>query len=69
MNMVSVTSSNLKSVGYDEVRKKLRVEFHNGTTYEYSGVAKETHSGLMGASSIGEFFSKHIRNKHKHVKV
>lgn len=51
MNRTPVSSSNLKSVGYDESSKTLEVEFLNGTVYQYSGVPASVYQGLMSASS------------------
>ncbi|SFB22224.1 KTSC domain-containing protein [Azotobacter beijerinckii] len=62
MNRTSVSSSNLRSVGYDPSTSTLEVEFHNGGLYEYSGVPASIHAGLMAASSHGSYFDAHIKN-------
>ncbi|HCR3555360.1 TPA: KTSC domain-containing protein [Morganella morganii] len=61
MNRVSVSSSNLRSVGYDPATNTLEVEFHHGGIYQYSGVPPHIHSGLMNASSKGQYFDAHIK--------
>ncbi|NKF21536.1 KTSC domain-containing protein [Solimonas marina] len=64
-----VTSSNLKSVGYDASAKVLEVEFTNGSVYQYDGVPSETYSALLGAESIGKAFGTLIRGKFTHRRM
>ncbi len=59
---VPVTSSNLRSVGYDDASRKLAIEFRNGVIYEYTEVPPEIHAELMKAKSHGKYFHSHIRN-------
>jgi hypothetical protein len=61
MNRTPVSSSNLKSVGYDEGSSTLEVEFLHGGIYEYSNVPESRYSGLMSASSKGEYFDEYIK--------
>jgi hypothetical protein len=37
MKLISVVSSNVASIGYDEFSNVLEVHFHNGSVYQYSG--------------------------------
>ena len=59
--MIPVTSSNLASVGYDEDSLTLRVEFLNGTLYDYYNVPKEVFLDLLNATSKGQFFNQNIK--------
>ena len=61
MKLTPVTSSNLKAIGYDAATKKLQVEFHNDTLYEYSGVPSSIADGLFEASSHGQYFDRYIK--------
>ena len=61
MNLIPVSSSNLRAVGYDAETRKLQVAFNNGGLYEYSGVPASVHAGLMAASSHGSYFDAHIK--------
>lgn len=63
MTLVPVKSSNLAAVGYDAKRQVLRVQFVNGSTYDYHGVEPELHEDLLAAPSIGGFFHREIRSK------
>lgn len=65
MQMVNVRSSNLSSVGYDDVSAILRIEFVNGRVYDYKNVPEEIHLGLMQAASKGKFFSSKIRDRYR----
>jgi len=62
MNLVSVSSSTLKAVGYDPATNALQVAFINGGLYEYYGVPLGIHSALMSASSKGSYFDARIKN-------
>jgi hypothetical protein len=62
MNRVSVTSSNIASIGYAPDSKILEVEFVNGTVYQYFDVAESLYLGLMSASSHGRYLAMHIKD-------
>lgn len=62
MKRSKVISSNINSVGYDKNKNLLEVEFYNGGIFQYHPVTNEQYKDLMKADSIGEHFSKNIRN-------
>jgi hypothetical protein len=64
-----VSSSNLKSVGYDPNSALLEIEFQGGSIYQYSGVPQNVHQALMAATSLGSFVHEHIRGKYSYRKV
>lgn len=57
-----VSSSNIKSIGYDKETSTLEVAFHGGATYQYNQVPEEIYMGLMSAGSIGRFFFQYVKN-------
>jgi hypothetical protein len=57
----TVSSSNLASVGYDLINRRLEIRFRNGRLYEYSRVPENIFSGLMNAASHGKYFDRHIK--------
>jgi hypothetical protein len=65
MDRASVSSSNIKSVGYDPKTKTLEVEFHTGAVHQYQDVSPQKHKAMMRAKSIGGYFSVNVRNFHK----
>ncbi|RNI15980.1 KTSC domain-containing protein [Methanohalophilus sp. RSK] len=69
MQRKHVTSSNLKSVGYDSATNILEIEFNNGGIYRYSGVPARAYDELMSSSSHGKYFHKNIRDKYSTKKV
>ena len=64
-----VSSSNIKSVGYDPDSTLLEIEFHDGSIYQYSKVPQSVHTALMTAASLGSFLHKNIRGKYPYQKV
>jgi hypothetical protein len=56
-----VSSSNLRSVGYETTLHTLEVEFHSGTIYQYFKVPQSVYQGLMAAASKGHYFDQHIK--------
>ncbi len=64
-----VSSSNIKSVGYDLDSTLLEIEFHDGSIYQYSNVPQSVHTALMASASLGSFLHKNIRGKYSYRKV
>lgn len=58
-----VRSSALRSVGYDQERRGLEIEFTSGAVYQYFDVPAEVYRGLMAAESHGRYFHQHVRDK------
>ncbi len=69
MRREQVTSSNLKSVGYDRAQRLLEIEFQNGRVYRYHGVPPEEYEALMQADSKGRYFIGNIRDAYQHEKA
>lgn len=61
MNRVQVASSNIKSIGYDELSSTLEVEFHNGSLRRYVGVPKMVYISFLNAPSKGKYFHSVIK--------
>lgn len=68
MEMTKVKSSNIASIGYDPVARRMRIAFM-GATYDYNGVTEGEYMALLSAPSIGKYFAAHIRPKYKGVRV
>lgn len=62
MQTVTVTSSNIHQVGFDN--EALFVAFKRGKTYRYEGVSRDTFDALAKAESPGKFFHQFIRDKY-----
>lgn len=60
MDRRKVSSSSIRSVGYDERNRVLEVEFSDGRVNQYSGVSGEVHRRLMSAPSIVSYFRDNV---------
>ena len=67
MLMQKITSSNITAAGYDN--GTMRVQFSNGTQYDYKGVSPQMFDGFVTATSQGRFFHKLIKPKFTGTKV
>ena len=68
MTRTLVTSSQIKSIGYDPETQKLEVEFNKGI-YEYSDVPQRVYEELMAAPSIGAYFNDNVRFDYEYRKL
>ncbi|MBI1828021.1 MAG: KTSC domain-containing protein [Thaumarchaeota archaeon] len=70
MERTRITSSNLRSVGYDEPTQILEIEFHHGGIYQYFSVPKNIYDGLIKSiSSHGQYHTRYIKNRYRREKV
>jgi hypothetical protein len=64
MDRQPVSSTAVASVGYDETSNTLEIEFHSGSVYQYFGVPEYVYKELLQAPSMGNYFSRNIRNSY-----
>lgn len=69
MHRIPVTSSNIRSVGYDQQSAVLEVEFTSGDVYQYFNVPEHLYRGLMSASSKGQFLNDNIKYGYRYQKA
>lgn len=69
MEMRSVASSNISAVGYDVNTETLRVQFANGSTYEYKNVPSVVFDEFLSAGSLGSFLNRNIRYSYPYEKI
>lgn len=62
MKREPVTSEAIRSIGYDPVRRVQQVQFHSGAIYDYLDVPERIHVEVVRADSVGEAFSRCVRN-------
>ena len=62
MKRTPVSSSNLASVGYDEISHTLEIGFVNGSVYQYFQVPAHVYRDLMNAASHGSYFNEYIKD-------
>jgi hypothetical protein len=71
MEYISVRSSTVKAIGYDEASETLGVQFLDGREYRYFAVPKSRFDGLRTASSVGRYLNQFIKEanyRYKQVK-
>lgn len=62
-------SSSIHSLDHNEGEKKLTLNFHSGSSYEYAGVQKEVAEKLKASESPGTFFHQFIRGRYQERKL
>ncbi len=67
MDRSPVESSNIKSIGYDNDRQTLELEFNNGAVYQYFNVAEDIYQSIASSASIGAYFAKNIKGKYAYT--
>lgn len=63
MSMISVSSSAIAAIGYED--GTLAVEFHNSGVYYHHGVPYSVFVEFMHASSIGAYYNAYIRGRYR----
>jgi hypothetical protein len=73
MRRTPVTSSSIRSVGYDPRTRRLEIEFHHEQgrprIYQYFDVPASAHRRLMAARSHGRHFNRFIKPRYRFVQV
>ena len=61
---ISVDSSTLRNVAYDDDKKALFLTFTSGSLYEYADVPPGVVQELLLAPSKGRYFNEHIKTRY-----
>ena len=69
MDRTTVSSSNIRSIGYDHASSVLEIEFLKGGVYQYAGVQQAEFDGLMSAASKGTYFNANIKRRYAEAKL
>ncbi len=67
MNRQAVSSSNIRSVGFDN--GTLEIEFNRGGIYQYYNVPETIYQSLIAAQSVGKYFQAHIKDVFQFSKI
>ena len=62
--MVSINSSAIRAVDYDESSGKLTIYFRSSGGYTFYGVPWGVYAGLVSSSSPGSFYNLYIRGRY-----
>ena len=68
MDRVVVSSSDIRSIGYDPASCTLEIEFHGGRVYRYASVPEPVYNQLLAASSKGQFFDRAVKHAYRFVR-
>lgn len=69
MERISVSSSNIASIGYDPDSLTLEIEFNNGSVYQYFDVGQRVYEDLINSDSVGGFLASNIKGSYRFSKV
>jgi hypothetical protein len=69
MRRTRIASSVIYSIGYDEEKHILEVEFGLRRVYRFAKVPRKEYEALMTAPSAGRYFNTVIRKKFRGRKV
>lgn len=63
MDRTKVSSSTIRSVGYDAKTRTLEIEFTSGSIMQYARVPPDLHRSMMSSPSIASFFRDRIEEE------
>lgn len=69
MRRKRVQSSLVRSVGYDQKKKVLELEFVSGAIYRYADVPEVEYRDWMKAESLGAYVNYHIKDDYHYVRT
>ena len=64
MQWTDIKSTALTAIGYDAAARLLRIQFKDGSTYQYHDVPPHVYATLMEADSKGGHFNIAIRPRY-----
>ena len=69
MDRMTVNSSNILEIGYEERSETLEVLFRNDRLYQYFSVPRQVANELMSAGSHGQYLNQHIKGVYRYARV
>ena len=69
MERKKVSSSQVRSIGYDAGSQTLEVELTDGSIWQYTRVPTEVHRRLMAAPSIVSYYRDNIEEEYSRRRV
>lgn len=69
MERKKVSSSQVRSVGYDANAQILEVEMSDGTIWQYARVPSEVHRRLMAAPTIVSYYRDNIEEEYSRKRL
>lgn len=69
MELIPVSSSDIRAIGYDKATAVLVVAFHSGGIYQYFDVPDNVYTAFLSAGSKGQFLHQHIKYNYRYQKI
>ena len=69
VTMISVSSSNIESIGYNDQSQEVHVRFLDGSEYIYKGVPQHEFDTLLNAPSKGSYLHRNYKNVFSYEKI
>lgn len=65
MEMIHVSSSAIRAVGYDPTTRRMKITFIEGHTYDFCGVPEHIFLGLLRSGSKGRYYNDYIKDRYQ----
>ena len=63
---ITVSSSAIKAVGYDEASHRMFIDFQDSQpAYVFCGVPEGVFREFVGSGSVGRYYQKHIKDRYQ----
>jgi hypothetical protein len=69
MEHVNVSSTSIRSIGYDSQTMTLEVIFLNETVYQYFEVPEHIYQGLLTAGSVGTYLNANVKGTYRYTRL
>ena len=67
--MITVNSSNIESIGYDEQNHHVYVKFLNGSLYIYKEVPLHVYEDFRDSASLGSYLHRNFKNIYSYERI
>lgn len=69
MERKKVSSSHVRSIGYDAREQILEIEFFSGSVIEYSRVSSEIYRRLMASTTMKSYIEDNIQDNYTEKRI
>lgn len=65
MEMIPVSSSAIRAVGYDAATRRMKITFIEGHTYDFCNVPEPVFVALLRSASKGRYYNDYIKDRYQ----
>jgi hypothetical protein len=65
MEMIHVSSSAIRAIGYDATTQRMKITFVEGHAYDFCRVPEHIFLGLLRSGSKGRYYNDHIKDRYQ----